>query len=185
MYPTSNPTILAAGIMSIPRIGAYGSAVILDWRVLVFTLALSMTATILFGLVPALQVSRTDLQLALKQTGATSNSRLHQSKVRGLLVVSEMAFALMLLIGAALLIRTSLAIRAVQPGFDTHHVLTMRMSVSGTPFDKRAGIERLTRDGLNRILGMPGVESASTTCCMPIETVCRLHVDVLVRSLSW
>ena len=85
------------------------------------------------GLFPALQASGVDLQLALKQTaGGTGSGGQHHRKVRGALVVSEMALALMLLVGAGLLIRTSLALRAVKPGFDTHDVLTMRLSVSGT-----------------------------------------------------
>jgi predicted permease len=98
--------------------------------------------------------------------------------------VSEIALALMLLVGAGLLIRTSLALRAVKPGFDTHDVLTMRMSVSGTPFERRDGIARLTRQGLDRVLAVPGVNAASTTCCMPLETVWQLPFVVQGRPLT-
>jgi putative ABC transport system permease protein len=105
-------------------------------------------------------------------------------RVRSALVVTEIALALMLLVGSGLLIRTSLALRAVKPGFDTHNVLTMRMSVSGTPFERRDGIARLTREGLHQILTSSEVTAASTTCCMPLETVWQLDFVVQGRPLK-
>jgi putative ABC transport system permease protein len=182
-YPTTNPTMLVSNDVSIPRIGVHGASVSLDWRVLAFTVSISLIASILSGVFPALQASRVDLHLALKQTGG-SGSGLRHKRVRSGLVVSEIALALMLLVGAGLLIRTSLALRAVKPGFDTHDVLTMRMSVSGTPFERRDGIARLTRQGLDRVLAVPGVNAASTTCCMPLETVWQLPFVVQGRPLT-
>ena len=80
-----------------------------------------------------------------------------------------MALALILLMGAALLIRTYLALRAVNPGFDRHNVLTMQMSLDSPRFEKTSGVAELLRDGLPRIQALPGVEAASTTCCLPLE----------------
>jgi predicted permease len=77
--------------------------------------------------------------------------------------------ALILLIGSALLIRTSLALRAVRTGFDAEHVLTMRMSLSGPRFEQAAAVERVVRDGVERLDALPGVEVASATCCVPLE----------------
>lgn len=184
MYPSANPTILGGYQSSIPRIGEQASAVSLDWRVLAFAIAATIAACLIFGLLPALQCSRTNLQLGLKQTPDGLRIGRFTLRVRGALVVAEIALALMLLVGAGLLIRTSFALRAVKPGFDTHDVLTMRMSVSGTPFERRDGIERLTRQGLDRVLALPGVAAASTTCCMPLETVWQLPFVVQGRPLT-
>jgi predicted permease len=80
-----------------------------------------------------------------------------------------MALALVLLIGAALLMRTFIAIRQVNPGFDVHNVLTMRMSLTGPQFENPASVSRVIQDGLRRIRALPGVELAATSCCVPLE----------------
>jgi len=90
----------------------------------------------------------------------------------------------MLVVGAALLIRTSLMLRAVRPGFLPDHVLTLRMSVTATRFETRAGISELTRNSLERIRALPGVISASTTCCMPLEAVWQLPFVIGSRAQS-
>jgi putative ABC transport system permease protein len=154
---------------SIPRLGPHNAYVALDWHVLAFTLIASLGTGVLFGLIPALQASRADLTSVLKESGGRSGTGFRQNKARSLLVISEMALALILLIGAALLIRTYIALRAVDPGFDHSNVLTMQMSLDSTRFDKTAGVATLTREGLPRILALPGVTAASTTCCLPLE----------------
>src|SRR6185436_12760896 len=111
-------------------------------------------------LFPALQGSRADLNLTLKESGGPSGSSFRQNKTRSILVVVEVALALILLIGSALLIRTSLALRAVDPGFDPHNVLTMRMSLTGPRFLTSAGVEQMVRDGVERLRAVPGVEIA-------------------------
>src|SRR6185295_5108346 len=124
---------------------------------------------ILFGLLPALQATRTDLSSTLKESAGRSGTGAAQGAMRSVLVVVEMALALVLLVGSALLIRTSLALRAVDPGFDAAHVLTMRMSVSSPEFMKADAVERLVRTGIERLRSVPGVEVASATCCVPLE----------------
>ncbi len=128
--------LLALNPGDLPRIGQHGEGLILDGRVLAFTLAVSVGTGILFGLIPALDASDTDLGAALKESSGRSATDLGQNKVRSLLVVIEIALALVLLVGAALLIRTNLALRSVNPGFSSRHVLTMQMSVQGTKFEK-------------------------------------------------
>ena len=149
----------------IPR----GGSVDLDWRIVAFTLGLSLVTGILFGLVPALQSSRADLNSTIKESSNRSGTGLRHHKTRALLVTTEMALALVLLVGAALLIRTFLAIRAVNPGFDAQNVLTMRMSLTGPQFEKAAGVAQLAREGVRRIRALPGVEAAGFTCCVPLE----------------
>jgi predicted permease len=153
----------------IPRIGAGGSNVGLDWRVLGFTMGLSILTGILFGLVPALESSRVDLTSALKESGNRSGTGFGHNRTRALLVTAEMALAVVLLIGAALLIRSFLALRQVNPGFDAHNVLTMRMSLTGAQFEKPTGAAQVIHEGVSRVRALPGVEVAATTCCVPLE----------------
>ena len=91
----------------------------LDWRVLAFTLAVSIGTGVLFGLIPALQASRADLSVdAERERRPVAARGFRQNKTRSVLVVVEVALALVLLVGSALLVRTSLALRTVDPGFD-------------------------------------------------------------------
>ena len=153
---------------NIPRIGADGSTVALDWRVLGFALAISILTGILFGLVPALRSSRADSSTALKEDGSRTGPGVRQSKTRAVLVTVEMTLAVVLLIAAALLIRTFVAIRQVNPGFDTHNVLTMRMLLAGPQFDTPAGMTQVLQEGVRRLRAIPGVEVAATSCCVPL-----------------
>jgi predicted permease len=100
------------------------------------------------------------------------------------LVVSEMTLALVLLVGAALLIRTSIALRSVKPGFDSHDVLTMQMSLAGARFRQTSGVDQLVRNGVARIDSLPGVEAAATSCCLPLETVWQLSYIIAGRPLN-
>jgi putative ABC transport system permease protein len=161
--------ILSVSPGNIPRIGLHGASVDLDWRVLGFTFAISILTGVLFGLVPALQSSRADLSSTLKESSSRSGSGLRHNKTRALLVTTEMALALVLLVGASLLIRTFIAIRQVNPGFDARNVLTMRMSLTGPQFAKVSGVTQLVHEGTRRISALPGVEVAASTCCVPLE----------------
>ena len=154
---------------NIPRIGEGGSNVGLDWRVLGFTMALSILTGILFGLVPAVESSRANLSGTLEESSNRSGTGFRHNRTRALLVTTEVAMAVVLLIGAALLIRSFVAIRQVNPGFDAHHVLTMRMSLTGSQFEKPADVTQVIHEGVRRIRALPGVEVAAGTCCLPLE----------------
>jgi putative ABC transport system permease protein len=161
--------LLAINPSDIPRVGEQGAAVALDWRVLVFTLVAAVLTGILFGLVPALSTSRSDISNTLRESGARSGTGLRHNKARAVLVITEMALALVLLVGAALLIRTFGALRGVNPGFDAQNVLIMEMSLNGGRFEKAAGVDQLEREGRRRIESLPGVTAAAMTCCVPLE----------------
>ncbi len=165
----------------LPRLGEKGTLVGADWRVLLFTLLISVGTGILFGLIPALESSRADLSATLKESGGRTGSGFRQNKVRSLLVIVEVALALVLLVGSALLIRTSMALGAVEPGFDANNVLTMRMSLSGPRFLKADAVERLVRDGVTRLEALPGVELATATCCIPLEGGYGLGFNIVGR----
>ncbi|HTB98968.1 MAG TPA: ABC transporter permease [Terracidiphilus sp.] len=161
--------LLAVSPAGLPRVGEDGAAVGLDWRVLGFTLAVSFVTGIVFGLFPALATSRTDLNSTLKESSNRAGTGFRQGKARSLLVISEVSLALVLLVGAALLIRTFLALHAVNPGFDAHNILTMEMSLTSERFEKTAGFAQLDRAGRERLNAIPGVEVSAMTCCLPIQ----------------
>ena len=160
--------LLAVSPGDIPRIGEDGSAVGLDWRVAVFTLGISLLTGILFGLIPALNASKPDLSSSMKESSRGSGSSLRQNKARSLLVVSEVSLALVLLVGACLLIRTFIALRAVDPGFNSHNVWTCEMALNGSRFEKTAGVAEVIRDARSRLNAVPGVITAGATNSMPL-----------------
>jgi predicted permease len=161
--------LLAVSPAGLPRIGENGSAIGIDWRVLGFTLVVSLLTGILFGLFPALAASRADLNSALKESSNRSGTGFRQSKSRSLLVISEVSLALVLLIGSALLIRTFIALHGVGPGFDSHNILTMEMSLNGERYQKTAGISLLIKNGRDRLNALPGVELAAAAYWLPID----------------
>jgi putative ABC transport system permease protein len=176
--------LLAVNPGNIPRIGEHGSAVGLDWRVLLFTVAVSLLTGLLFGLIPALDASRADLSATLKESGGRTGSSFRQNKARSLLVISEMSLAIILLIGAALLIRTFVALRSVNPGFNAHNVLTLQMSLTGSRFEKTAGVAQLVRESVDRLESLPGIAAAGTTCCIPLEGGFGLPLIIVGRPLT-
>ena len=161
--------LLALNPGNIPRIGVAGDAVGVDLRVLAFTGAVSLLTGLVFGLFPALRASRIDLSATLKESAGRSGTGFRQNKTRAILVISEVSLALILLVGAALLIRTYIALRAVDPGFDPRNVLTMRMSLTGARFEKAATVAQLMRDGRERLEALPEVDAAAASCCVPLQ----------------
>ena len=159
--------LLAISPAGLPRIGEDGSAVGMDLRVLGFTLGVSLLTGILFGLFPALSASRSDLISALKENSNRSGAGFRRSKARSLLVTSEVSLALVLLICASLLIRTSIALRGVGPGFDAHHVLTMEMALNGERYQNTAGVAQLLLDGRQRLNAIPAVEASAAGYWLP------------------
>ena len=174
--------LLAINPGSIPRLGDDGSAVTVDSHVLLFTLGISVLTGIFFGLVPAITASRKNLAAILNESSNRSGVGFRSGKVRSVLVVSEMALALVLVIGAALLIRTFMKLQSVDPGFDTHNVLTMAMSISGDRFQKSSGVAQVIRDGTERINAVPGVTAAAAACCLPLQGGFGLPFNIVGRA---
>ena len=165
----------------IPRLGENGSAVGLDYRVLLFTLGISLLTGILFGLAPAISVSRPDLVASLNENSNRSGLGLRHGKTRSLLMVSEIALALVLVIGAALLIRTFLKLENVNPGFTTHNVLSASMSISENRFRTTAPVAEIVRDGRERLMAIPGILDAGASSCLPLQGCFGMGFDVLGR----
>ncbi len=168
----------------IPRVGENGAGVSIDWRVALFAVGISVLTGILFGLIPALGASRPDLATTMNEGGSRSGFGLRQSKMRSLLIVSEVGLALVLLIGAALFIRTFIALRMVKPGFDAHHAITMEMALTGQRYAGTAGVAQLIHDSRERIQAIPGVEDVGVTNSLPLDGGFGLPFIVVGRPLS-
>jgi len=154
---------------AIPRIGVNGANVSADERVLAFTLLLSLLTGVLFGLIPALQAARSDLSRVLTGNNMGAGMSRERGKVQSLLVVSEIALALILSVGAALLIRSFLALRAVEPGFDIHNLLTLHISLSSPRFKSAAQVDQFIRQETERLGSLPGVVSVGVASWLPFE----------------
>jgi predicted permease len=147
---------LAAMPVNMPRADEIG----LDFRVLLFTLLISLASGIAFGLAPALKTSRSDLGATLKESGrALAGVR---SRTQGVFVIVEMAMALVLLVGAGLMIRTLVVLWGLDPGFNPHSVMTFE--VSGPPSYKGGSpdaIRSMQRELHDKLAAIPGVEAVS------------------------
>jgi putative ABC transport system permease protein len=142
----------------------------LDWHVLTFAAALCLGTTLLFGFLPALGASRVSLAQTM-QEGSTRTGTGHEAaKTRSLLVIVQVALAVMLVIGAGLMIRTFAVLRRVSPGIDPRQILTLQMSLQGTRFKDTASVTRLGTDGVDRLKQVPGVIAASTSWMLPVDS---------------
>src|SRR5690606_26155084 len=124
------------------------------------------------------------LPITLKESAGRSGTGFRQNKVRSVLVVAEIALALVLLIGSALLIRSAVALGRVDPGFDTTNVLTLKTSMESAQFAKAEAVEQAVRNGVEQLRAIPGVESASATCCVPLEGGYGLPFRIAGRPLA-
>jgi putative ABC transport system permease protein len=159
---TSLITNFLAG--SLPRSAEIG----LDGWVLIFTLGVSLLTGIAAGLVPALRLTKSDVNEALKQGGRTASDS-GGARIRSLLVVSEVALSLVLLIGAGLMIRSLWWLRSVNPGFDPSNVVTMTLVVSHTKYASPLQQVQFFEAALARVQALPGVESAGVIDDLPLN----------------
>ena len=149
---------------TIPRVDTIG----LDGRVLAFLFVTALLTGIGFGLVPAMQASLLNVSESLKAGGRGPNEGTAHSRLRNLLVTSEFALALMLLVGAGLMIRSFIALQAIDPGFNPHHLLTMVVSVAGSQEIEPHRRANFYQEALQRIRTLPGIESASAINHLPL-----------------
>ncbi|MGH9906298.1 MAG: ABC transporter permease, partial [Pyrinomonadaceae bacterium] len=148
-----------------PRVAEIG----IDWRVLAFTLAVSAITGILFGLAPALQISKGDVQESLKETGRGTAGSVHQNRLRHLLIVGEVALSVVLLAGAGLLFRSFLQLQSVQPGFTAQQVLTLRLQPSGQQYQRNADYISFYSQVMDRISTIPGVQAVGAINTLPLS----------------
>jgi putative ABC transport system permease protein len=145
-----------------------GVAAAIDLRVLLFTLGVAIVVGIVFGVMPALQLSRDSVTDALAEGGTRSSGSGKTRRTRDALVAAEIAVALVLLVGSTLLVRTLVALTRVDTGIDTHNLLTFDVSLSGDRAEYQSRQVQFYADVLERVSALPGVRAAGAAVTLPI-----------------
>src|SRR5688572_3989774 len=148
-----------------PRLNEIG----MDWRVFGFTLGASLLTGFLFGFAPALQISRADVQEAMKETGRGTAGSTRHTRLRHALIVAEVALSVVLLAGAGLLFRSFMRLQAVNAGFTPQQVLTAQLSPAGPAYDDNADYVAFYDQVLERARAIPGVDSVGVINTLPLS----------------
>ena len=156
--------LLAVSPADFPR----ASAVSIDGRVLLFSLLVTLFAGLALGLGPAIQHTRSDLNSDLKKGGRDAIGQT-RNRVRSILIVSEIALSLMLLVAAGLLLKSFGRLSGVNPGFDANNVLAVRLSLPAARYSNAASVKTFYDKIKTRIVGMPGVEGFSAASALPLS----------------
>lgn len=148
----------------VPRV----SDISIDSRVLIFMSSISILAGLIFGLAPAIQASRPDLNTALKESGRSNTADPTKHLLRNLLVVSEITLSIVLLVGAGLLIRSFIRLQAVDAGFNKENLLTVPVGLSSKKYTSAQKMNQLAEQAIEKIEALPGIESAGSTMFLPL-----------------
>jgi putative ABC transport system permease protein len=147
-----------------PRVNEIG----MDWRVLGFAFGISLLTGLIFGLLPALQASKPDLNESLKESSRGAAGSFHGSRARSLLIVSEVALSLVLLIGAGLMLKSFVRLREINPGFNPENVLAMEISLSPAKYKEVEKQVLFFGQIIERARALPGVQAAGATAGLPL-----------------
>ncbi len=156
-------TLLAAAPDSLPRLGSIG----MDGSVIAFTLAASILTGLVFGFAPLLHLSHGIMGSALKEGGLRSTATGSRMRLRRLLVVSEVALAVVLVVGSGLMLRSLAALQEVDPGFDPDGLLTFQLYLPAGRYEDAGATAAFTRDLITRLKALPGVTSAAAMSGLP------------------
>lgn len=171
--------LMATSPANIPRV----QTVSIDLRATLFLLSATILTSVGFGLAPALQASSVNVNDTLKEAGRGHSEGFRRNRLRALLVISEFALALMLLIGAGLMIRTFAALRAVDAGFDPHNLISMVVSVSGSKEEDAGRRGIFYHQLIERVRSLPGVQAAGAINHLPLAgDLWGWHFDIEGRS---
>ena len=154
-----------------------------DGFVLLFALAVSVLTGVLFGLAPALGATRSDLAESLKEGAAVASAGARRGWLRGALAVAEISLALVLLIGAGLMIKSFYRVLSVDPGFAPEHVLTVNLSLPDSRFPVARQKTEFFSDVLRRVESLPGVRSAGLSDSLPLSPY-RVRLMLAIRRLT-
>jgi putative ABC transport system permease protein len=161
------------GIGVIERIGSKINPMFngfrIDMRCLAFTFGVSILTGLIFGLAPAFQMSRPNLSESLKESGRGSGGLAKGNRLRGALVITEVAMTLVLLVAAGLLIRTLVRLNRVDKGFNSQNVLTMNIGLPSLKYPKPENVVAFYRQATERIAAIPGVKAAGITSVLPLS----------------
>src|SRR5882672_891595 len=165
---------LLVGYVALAALGALGANTFAEWsgarldvRALAVTAGLALATSLLFGLFPALQAGRLDLNAALAEGGARGVAGGARGGARRWLVGAEIALGVVLLVVTGLLLRTFVNLRTLEPGFDASHVATASVSLQDARYDSAAKMNRLFDESVRRIEAAPGIESAGVSLELP------------------
>jgi putative ABC transport system permease protein len=150
---------------NIPRLDEVG----LNWKVLAFTLSISLITGIVFGLLPALHATSPNLTETLKEGGRSSTEGLRGSRLRNSLVISEIAIALVLLVGAGLMIKSFTRLLDVDPGFRPERILTLELALPIAKYKENAQAVAFYDQLTGRVAAMPGVEAVGAVSTLPLS----------------
>ena len=156
--------LVALRPVDLPRLDEVG----LDWKVLTFTLAVSLITGVVFGLLPALYATSPNLTELLKEGGRSATEGVRGSRLRSSLVISEIALAMMLLIGAGLMIRSFLRLQEVDPGFNPEGILAIDLSLPASKYREDRQIVAFFHQLTGRLSTLPGVEGAAVVSALPL-----------------
>jgi putative ABC transport system permease protein len=157
--------LLAIGENSIPRV----KEIKLDLPVLAFSLLISVATGLLFGLLPALQASKPDLNTTLKEGSRGASGGIKSNRTRSVFVIGEVAVCLVLLIGAGLMIKSFYKLLSVSPGFNPENALAVNVALSGSRYRDAAGVSNFYQQALERLSAVPGVKSAAVVTALPMN----------------
>jgi predicted permease len=158
--------LVAIGPPNLPRL----NEISLGGTSLAFTLAISLLSSLLFGLIPALKYAGPRIAETLRSAGRTSSVSRQRHRARGVLVVAQVAMALVLLVSAGLMIRTFQALRTVEPGFTrAEHLQTLRISIPTSLVPEQLKVVRIQNDIMDKLAAIPGVTSVGFASQMPME----------------
>src|SRR5262249_17208115 len=153
------------GARTIPRL----AEVNVDIVVLVVTAGVAVVTGILFGLIPAFASAKPELTEALKESGPGSTSGVHRNRIPNLLVVGGVALALVLLVGASLLLKSFIRLQNVDPGFNSRNVVSMEISLPATKYPRGKPVGDFYAELVRRVKTLPGVEAAGLTTILPLS----------------
>jgi putative ABC transport system permease protein len=166
--------LVALNPVSIPRLDEMG----VDGRILLFTLGIVLLTGIIFGLVPALQASKPDLNQILKEGGRDSQASASGRRIRNALVVAEIAIALVLLVGAGLLLRAFIRLQNVSPGFNPSNLMTFNLQLPSSKYRDWLQVSAFYSQLIDRLKALPGVQSADAAGFLPLESGWRLAFTI-------
>ncbi|MCI0338910.1 MAG: ABC transporter permease [Acidobacteria bacterium] len=150
---------------NVPRANEIG----INGRMLIFTLAVALLTGLVFGLIPAIQASKPDLNVSLKEGGRNVGSGGGSNRMRSMLVVAEIALSLLLLIGAGLMIRSFIGLQQVDTGYRTDNVMTMKVALPISKYRESQQQAAFYQQAIERIRALPGVESAGAVSDLPLS----------------
>ena len=168
------PVILSFAPQGLPRLNQVG----LDLRVVLFVITASVITTFLFGMIPAWRATQLDINEAIKSTSKKGSGSKADSRTRGALIVGEVAVSVVLLIGAALLIKSFVKLRAVDLGFNPLEVTTAQASLTSDRYKSTAQIWAFEQETLRQLASSPGIVAAATASNVPLERGLRTGLAV-------